>query len=119
MNLGRACQIVYPGIEGIECNLETNTFIKWPTGVINAPDPQTVINQAIAIENDYRYLEQRTAAYPKEHELLMALWEKVVEGDSTNADLLQAQRVAVKAAYPKPPTSTKTWWDYIKSIFGQ
>ena len=34
--------------------------------------------------------------------MIIALWEKVMESDSTDADALQVIREAVKSAHPKP-----------------
>ena len=48
------------------------------------------------------YEELRRAEYPSTDELVVALWEKVVEGRSATADVLQAKRETVKAKYPKP-----------------
>lgn len=39
--------------------------------------------------------------YPSKDEILVALWEKVIEGKSEYADELQARRLAIKAKYPK------------------
>lgn len=42
--------------------------------------------------------------YPSQSDLIVALWEKLVETDglsSTDIDALQAKRVQVKADYPK------------------
>ncbi len=50
--------------------------------------------------NDYKDLRKRE--YPLLNDLVVALWEKVVENDSVAADALQALRVAVKTKYPKP-----------------
>lgn len=40
--------------------------------------------------------------YPSKDALLMALWERVVEGKETATDELQAAREQVKAEFPKP-----------------
>lgn len=40
--------------------------------------------------------------YPSKDELIVALWEKVIEGKSDYADQLQAQRLAIKKQYPTP-----------------
>lgn len=39
--------------------------------------------------------------YPSKDDLIVALWEKVVEGKSDYADELQARRQAIKSKYPK------------------
>lgn len=45
---------------------------------------------------------QRAAAYPSLDALVVALWEKLVEGRGAAADDLQVRRAAIKAAFPKP-----------------
>lgn len=48
------------------------------------------------------YTELRRAEYPSADELIVALWEKVVEGRPEAAADLQTKREAIKAKYPKP-----------------
>jgi hypothetical protein len=52
--------------------------------------------------DDSYYQIQRLEKYPIEHDLLIALWEKVVEGRSESADALEVERQGVKTAHPKP-----------------
>ncbi len=47
------------------------------------------------------YADLRRAEYPSTDELVVALWEKVIEGRTENALALQAKREAVKIKYPK------------------
>ena len=53
-----------------------------------------------------QYSRDRERAYNKaylyDHDLLIALWEKVMESDSTAADALQVKRSKVKTDNPKP-----------------
>ena len=48
------------------------------------------------------YQQLRREEYPRQSDLIIALWEKVVENKPESADILQAQRVTVKEKYPKP-----------------
>ena len=48
------------------------------------------------------YSRDRQKNYPNEHDLLIALWEKVMEGRSESADALEVKRQEVKTANPKP-----------------
>lgn len=48
------------------------------------------------------YAERRAAEYPSADALVVALWERIVEGRSASSDALQAQRASVKAKWPKP-----------------
>jgi len=48
------------------------------------------------------YEDLRRAEYPKTDELIIALWEQVVEGKPESATILQTKREAVKIKYSKP-----------------
>ena len=48
------------------------------------------------------YKAYRQNAYPSVDELMVALWEKEVEGRATDADALEVKRQAVKTKYPAP-----------------
>ena len=47
------------------------------------------------------YEDLRCAEYPKTDELIIALWEQVIEGRPESATILQAKREAVKIKYAK------------------
>lgn len=49
-----------------------------------------------------KYKDERKAEYPITDELIVALWESVVEGDNTAKDEIQIKRLEVKSKYPKP-----------------
>jgi hypothetical protein len=48
------------------------------------------------------YARNREAEYPSLNELIVALWENVVEERASAVVSLEADRQAVKAKYPKP-----------------
>ena len=48
------------------------------------------------------YARNRQENYPDKHDLLIALWEKVMEDRSESADALQSIRTKVKSDNPKP-----------------
>ena len=48
------------------------------------------------------YEDLRRAEMPSEHELIVALWEKVIEGRPEATTILQAKREATKIKYSKP-----------------
>ena len=49
------------------------------------------------------YAEKRKQEYPDTEDLVVALWEMLVEGRETNAvQQLQARRLHTKSKYPKP-----------------
>jgi len=70
-------------------------------------EPTTVeINTEIArlqAEHDAQeYARNRQAEYPSINDLIVALWENVVEERASAVVSLEADRQAVKAKYPKP-----------------
>ena len=48
------------------------------------------------------YSRNRQQNYPNTDDLIVALWEKVMEGRSQSADALEVKRQEVKTAHPKP-----------------
>ena len=69
------------------------------------PTDEAIQAKLSELQDEYdlkAYSRNRQNHFPNEHDLLVALWEKVVEGRSENADALQAIRTQVKAENPKP-----------------
>ena len=52
--------------------------------------------------NESSYMDKRRINYPNQEDLLVALWEKVMEDRSASAEALQTIREKVKADNPKP-----------------
>lgn len=82
---------------------EKSGVLEWLDG---QPPPSQMDLDAAALEYQMHldaslYQRQRKEEYPPMHELVVALWEHLVEGRSEMATKLQAQRDAVKAKYPK------------------
>lgn len=50
---------------------------------------------------DSSYVDKRRINYPNYEDLLVALWEKVMEGRGEVADTLEAKRQSVKSENPK------------------
>lgn len=48
------------------------------------------------------YKQLREKEYPSIENLIVALWEYIVEGDPTEKEILQAKRLLVKQRHPKP-----------------
>ena len=73
-------------------------------------DPESVTVEAIKLravelEKDFtniKYQRNRASEYPNTNDLIVALWEKVIEGRSESADALEVKRQEVKTAHPKP-----------------
>ena len=77
-------------------------FISW-----DGPDPQPTQEELEAawtqIQEVYNndYSRKREAEYPSTDELIVALWEGVVEERMAAVTKLEAKRQAVKLKYPK------------------
>tara|TARA_A100001201_G_scaffold79601_1_gene71151 strand:+ start:487 stop:789 length:303 start_codon:yes stop_codon:yes gene_type:complete len=68
-------------------------------------DEAKVAEEEAKLQTDYdlkSYARARQQNFPNEHDLLIALWEKVMEDRSESADALQAIRTQVKSDNPKP-----------------
>jgi len=50
--------------------------------------------------NEYQL--KREKKYPKREELIVAMWEMLVEGKTEEADKIQAIRESIKREFPKP-----------------
>jgi hypothetical protein len=48
------------------------------------------------------YIDLRKLEYPTTDELIVALWEHIVEGKSDSIEILQKKRNNIKSKYPKP-----------------
>ncbi len=49
-----------------------------------------------------KYQRDRIEKYPNTNDLIVALWEKVIEGRSESADALEVKRQQIKTEHPKP-----------------
>ena len=67
---------------------------------------QSLVDAEVArLQAEYdalQYQRDRQAEYPSMDELIVALWEGVVEERMASVTALEAVRQAVKAKYPKP-----------------
>ena len=76
----------------VECDSATREFMVFENGSFREPDPPVDVRP---------YDERRALQYPALDEMLVALWESVVEERTAAVIKLEAQRQAVKAAIPK------------------
>ena len=77
----------------------------WHDENINQPsqsDLETAMVEAVEEEKKTQYQRDRSFAYPNTDDLIVALWEKVMEGRGESADALEVKRQEVKTANPKP-----------------
>ncbi len=73
--------------------------------IVEIPDDekQAIVDEWNTSEVDNRpYDEKRKAEYPSIDELIVALWEGVVEERMASVTALEGLRQAVKDKYPKP-----------------
>ena len=69
------------------------------------PSEEAIQAKLAELQADYdskSYARNRQQNFPNEHDLLIALWEKVMEDRSESADALQVIRTQVKSDNPKP-----------------
>ena len=83
--------------------------LEWFSDNITKPTEAQIEAECAKLKTEYdalQYSRDRERAYNKaelyDHELLIALWEKVMESNSTAADALQVKRSKVKTDNPKP-----------------
>ena len=69
------------------------------------PTEQECIDGVAALQAEYdatQYQRDRQTEYPSINDLIVALWENVVEERASAVVSLEAKRQAVKTKYPKP-----------------
>ena len=66
------------------------------------PEEQAIKDQKEVDEAAVAWIGKRKSKYPITDELIVALWEKVVEGRPESAEALEIIRQAVKKEIPKP-----------------
>ena len=64
-------------------------------------DADFAVRLAAQQESDLTIDDKRKVAFPQTDELVVALWEKIVEDRPEAADALQVKREKVKEDYPK------------------
>jgi len=87
----------------VSVNSEDLDQITWLTGTtpIAKADIQAKIAELQAAHDTQEYARNRQAEYPSIHDLIVALWENVVEERAASVISLEATRQAIKAKYPK------------------
>jgi len=69
------------------------------------PTQEFLESELARLQSEYDaqdYARNRQAEYPSTDDLIVALWENVVEERASAVVSLEADRQAVKAKYPKP-----------------
>lgn len=85
--------------------------VYWMSPEYDTPENRAIVADVITnyntLETGYleslkpTYAELRAKEYPSTDELIIALWEKVIEGRPETAATLQATREIIKVKYPK------------------
>lgn len=110
MNLKEILELKYPEETAaglIRCNSkDSTTFIisTWDVP-FNQPTQQELDLWGIEFDLEYRQKQvqkTRSVEYPPINELVVALWEKLIEGDDIKAIEVQDKRLEVKIKNPKP-----------------
>ena len=72
------------------------------SGGITGEQIETKVAELQAEYDAQEYARNRQAEYPSINDLIVALWENVVEERASAVISLEADRQAVKTKYPKP-----------------
>lgn len=100
--LKKALEILRPG-SSFEINgEELYENIIWKDLDNNLPSREEVNKTIMLLHRRSAYSFCRERDYPKEKELLIALWELVIEQRTASADQVQLIRESIKQRYPKP-----------------
>ncbi len=69
---------------------------------LSEAEKQAIVDEWNNPVDNRTYAEKRQAEYPSLDELVVALWEAVIEERMASSIDLQGKRTAVKDKYPKP-----------------
>lgn len=109
MNIGDILRLKFPGIR-LDYQVDIvdegqGPYLKeWNYPGVSKPSQEILDQWELEVHAEYdlnQILLKRQAEYPSKDDLVVALWEKQIEGRPESADALQTQRLAVKAKYPK------------------
>ena len=82
-------------------DVATHKQVKDTLVELSEPERQAIVDKWNAPDTR-PYAEKRWGEYPSAEELIVALWENVVEERAASVIELEAKRQDVKAKYPKP-----------------
>ena len=78
--------------------------ITWYSDDIAQPSDSDVDAEIVRLQAEYdsqEYARNRQEEYPSLNELIVALWENVVEERAASVVSIESKRQAIKAKYPK------------------
>ena len=89
-----------------DCAYDTDgeTILNWKSPDVSQPSQADIDAKIVELEAEWtaqEYSRNRQAEYPSINELIVALWENVVEERAASVIELESLRQAVKARYPK------------------
>ena len=76
----------------------------WRSDPSKQPTEEQIQAKLKELQADYdakSYARSRQQKYPNTNDLIVALWEKVIEGRSESADALEVKRQQIKTEHPK------------------
>ena len=101
-NIGDALLSLVPGAEWVT---DGEKVTQWLSPDIDQPTQSEIDAEIARLQAEYdavQYQRDRKAEYPSMDELVVALWEAVIEERMASSIDLQGKRTAVKDKYPKP-----------------
>ncbi len=100
MSIEKALSSLRPGAEWIIRGSE----IEWVDANQTQPTQSEIDAEVSRLQAEYdsqAYARSREAEYPPLNDLIVALWENVVEERAASVVSLEAKRQAIKKKYPK------------------
>jgi hypothetical protein len=100
MNIGEALHSLRPGSEWVV----RGNDIEWLDKLQTQPSQSEIDEEIERLQAKYdsqEYARSRKKEYPSLNELIVALWENVVEERAASVIELEAKRQEIKAKYPK------------------
>jgi len=101
-NIGDALLSLVPGAEWVT---DGEKVTQWLSPEIDQPTQSEIDAEVARLQAEYdaiQYQRDRKAEYPSMDEIVVALWEAVIEERMASSIDLQGKRAAVKDKYPKP-----------------
>tara|TARA_Y100000361_G_C10969724_1_gene243309 strand:- start:22 stop:333 length:312 start_codon:yes stop_codon:yes gene_type:complete len=101
-NIGDALLSLVPGAEWVT---DGEKVTQWLSPDIDQPTQSEIDAEVARLQSEYdaiQYQRDRKAEYPKLDDMVVALWEAVIEERMASSIDLQGKRTAIKDKYPKP-----------------
>ena len=102
IDISHALNSLVPGSEWVT---DGEKVTQWLSPDIDQPTQSEIDAEVARLQAEYdaiQYQRDRKAEYPSMDEIVVALWEAVIEERMASSIDLQGKRTAVKGKYPKP-----------------